>query len=103
MWNISGVGFSLFQAGDTRSRQELEHLLGKSFAGVLISDDFSVYNGYGAAAQQKCLAHLLRHFKQVEKLKTPHHSRKPLGNICNIEKPALGLSITTGSGIFDCG
>ena len=27
--------------------------------------------GYGAAAQQKCLAHLLRHFKQVEKLKTP--------------------------------
>jgi transposase len=74
LWNISGVGFSLFQAGDTRSRQELEHLLGKSFAGVLISDDFSVYNGYGAAAQQKCLAHLLRHFKQVEKLKTPHQS-----------------------------
>jgi hypothetical protein len=94
LWNISGVGFSLFQAGDTRSRKELEYLLGKSFAGVLISDDFSVYNGYGAAAQQKCLAHLLRHFK---------HSRKPLGNICNIEKPALGLSITTGSGIFDCG
>ncbi|WP_376697714.1 IS66 family transposase [Microcystis aeruginosa] len=71
MWNISGQGFSLFHAGDTRSRQELEHLLGKSFAGVLISDDFSTYNGYGAAAQQKCLAHLLRHFKQVEKLKIP--------------------------------
>jgi transposase len=71
LWNISGQGFSLFHAGDTRSRQELEHLLGKSFAGVLISDDFSTYNGYGAAAQQKCLAHLLRHFKQVEKLKTP--------------------------------
>jgi transposase len=41
---------------------------------VLISDDFSTYNGYGAAAQQKCLAHLLRHFKQVEKLKTPHQT-----------------------------
>ena len=25
-------------------------------------------------AQQKCLAHLLRHFKQVEKLKTPHQT-----------------------------
>ena len=74
MWNISGQGFSLFHAGDTRSRQELEQLLGKSFAGVLISDDFSTYNGYGAAAQQKCLAHLLRHFKQVEKLKTPHQT-----------------------------
>jgi len=74
LWNISGQGFSLFHAGDTRSRQELEQLLGKSFAGVLISDDFSTYNGYGAAAQQKCLAHLLRHFKQVEKLKTPHQT-----------------------------
>ena len=38
---------------------------------MLISDDFSVYNGYPATAQQKCLAHLLRHFKQVEKLKMP--------------------------------
>ena len=28
-----------------------------------------MYNGYPASAQQKCLAHLLRHFKQVEKLK----------------------------------
>jgi transposase len=71
LWNISGEGFCLFHAGDTRSRQELEFLLGKSFEGVLISDDFSVYNGYPATAQQKCLAHLLRHFKQVEKLKMP--------------------------------
>jgi transposase len=54
---------ALFHAGDTRGRKELEYLLGKSFAGVLISDDFSAYNGYPAAAQQKCLAHLLRHFK----------------------------------------
>ena len=69
LWNISGEGFALFHAGDTRSRAELESLLGKSFGGVLISDDFSVYNGYPAAAQQKCLAHLLRHFKHVEKLK----------------------------------
>jgi transposase len=69
MWTISGQGFALFHAGDTRSRAELESLLGQSFPGVLISDDFSAYNGYPAAAQQKCLAHLLRHFKQVEKLK----------------------------------
>lgn len=71
LWNISGKKFCLFHGGDTRSRKELEYLLGKSFQGVLISDDFSVYNGYPASAQQKCLAHLLRHFKQVEKLKMP--------------------------------
>jgi transposase len=39
MWVCVGVGFSLFHAGDTRSRQELETLLGTYFAGVLSSDD----------------------------------------------------------------
>jgi len=34
-------------------------------AGVLSSDDFSVYNGVEVGAQQKCLAHLRRHFKKV--------------------------------------
>lgn len=69
MWVATGVGFCLFHAGDTRSRAELEVILGQSFAGVLSSDDFSVYNGYAVSAQQKCLAHLRRHFKQVMKLK----------------------------------
>jgi transposase len=68
LWVATGVGFCLFHAADTRSRAELEYLLGKSFAGVLSSDDFSVYNGYAVTSQQKCLAHLRRHFKQVMKL-----------------------------------
>jgi transposase len=74
LWTLSGKGFCLLHGGDTRSRQELEYLLGKSFQGVLISDDFAVYNGYPVAAQQKCLAHLLRHFRQVEKLKMPRQT-----------------------------
>jgi transposase len=44
---------------------ELETMLGTEFAGVLSSDDFSVYNGGTITAQQKCLAHLRRHFKKV--------------------------------------
>lgn len=75
MWVVCGLGFCLFHAGDTRSRVELETLLGKSFAGVLSSDDLSVYNGYPVRAQQKCLSHLRRHFKKVLKLKhgtNPH-------------------------------
>jgi transposase len=71
LWIFTGAGFCLFHAADTRSRAELEMILGKHFEGVLSSDDFSVYNGYVAAAQQKCLAHLLRHFKRVAKLKQP--------------------------------
>ncbi len=73
MWVVCGEGFCLFHAGDTRSRAELETLLGQSFAGVLSSDDFSVYNGYPVTAQQKVRAHLRRHFKKVIKLKHGHN------------------------------
>lgn len=79
MWVVCGIGFSLFHAGGTRSRAELEILLGKSFDGVLSSDDFSVYNGYPVKGQQKCLAHLRRHFKKVSQLK--HGNNSQLGQV----------------------
>ena len=44
LWTASGDGFCLFHAADTRGRVELETMLGTEFAGVLSSDDFSVYN-----------------------------------------------------------
>ena len=44
---------------------------------MLSSDDFSVYNGYPTVAQQKCLAHLRRHFKKVIKLS--HGNNQALG------------------------
>ncbi|MEG4508567.1 IS66 family transposase [Microcoleus sp. F6_B4] len=65
LWTATGQNFCLFHAADTRSRAELETMLGSEFAGVLSSDDFSVYNGAIVGAQQKCLAHLRRHFKKV--------------------------------------
>ena len=68
LWVSAGAEFCLFHAGGTRSRAELEQQLGDKFDGVISSDDFSVYNGYPALAQQKCLAHLRRHFKKVVKL-----------------------------------
>jgi transposase len=68
LWHFGTEQLSLFHAADTRSRQEVETRLGASFEGCLVSDDFSVYNGYAATTQQKCLAHLRRHFKKIEKL-----------------------------------
>ena len=65
LWTAPGQDFCLFHAADTRSRAELETMLGNEFAGVLSSDDFSVYNGIVVGAQQKCLAHLRRHFKKI--------------------------------------
>jgi transposase len=54
LWVVANQDFCLFKAADTRSRAELESILGTEYAGVLSSDDFSVYNGYPVAAQQKC-------------------------------------------------
>ncbi len=65
LWVVANKTFCLFTAADTRSRSELEQILGCEYRGVLSSDDFSVYNGYCAAAQQKCLAHLRRHFLRL--------------------------------------
>ncbi len=73
LWVLAGERFCLFHSGDTRGRKELEGVLGSSYGGVIISDDFSVYNSYPARGQQKCLAHLLRHFKRLFKTKGKHN------------------------------
>lgn len=73
LWVVTNTQFCLFHAGDTRSRAELESILGNKYHGVISSDDFSVYNGYDVAAQQKCLAHLRRHFKKLIQLPGLHN------------------------------
>jgi transposase len=71
LWVATNPNFCLFHGADTRGRVELETLLGKHFDfGVLVSDDFKVYNGYPVAAQQKCLAHLRRHIQKLIKFGT---------------------------------
>lgn len=77
LWVTTGQKFCLFHPGDTRSRAELIQQLGENFEGVLNSDDYSAYNGYAVKAQQKCLAHLRRHFKKVVKLS--HGNNPALG------------------------
>ena len=47
--------------------------MGTEYRGVLSSDDYSVYNGYNAKVQQKCLAHLRRHFLKLIKLPGQHN------------------------------
>ncbi len=68
LWIFASTDFALFHAADTPSRAELENILGLKYSGLLSSDDYCVYNGYDVKAQQKCLAHLRRHFKKLIKL-----------------------------------
>ena len=58
-------------------KAELEAILGTEYNGVLSSDDYSVYNGYNVKAQQKCLAHLRRHFLRLVKLRHSTCKRSP--------------------------
>ncbi|EAZ88524.1 IS66-like element ISCysp3 family transposase [Crocosphaera chwakensis] len=77
LWVFTNQLFCLFRAADTRGRKELEDQLGHEYGGVLSSDDLGVYNGYTVVAQQKCLAHLRRHFQRL--IKTPGQYNKTIG------------------------
>ena len=77
LWIFANTNFALFHAADTRYCAELQTILGLNYSGVLRWDDYSVYNGYDVKAQQKCLAHLRRHFKKLIKL--PVGTIKKLG------------------------
>ena len=77
LWVFANPNFCLFRAGDTRSRVEIEEQIGHEYSGVIISDDFSVYNGYATAAQQKCQAHLRRHCQKL--IKTPGLHNQSIG------------------------
>ena len=91
LWIFANTQLALFHAADTRSRQELETILGLNYSGVLSSDDYCVYNGYEVKAQQKCLAHLRRHFKKLIKL--PGLNNEKIGkNFVQIIEVAIAYS-----------
>lgn len=52
---------TLFHLGPSRSRRELERLLGKGYTGVVTSDRWSAYGG--RAKRQLCWAHLSRNLE----------------------------------------
>lgn len=79
LWVVTNKLFCLFHAGDTRSRAELEQLLGESFSGAISSDDLSVYNGYRVIGQQKCFAHLRRHVQKL--IKFGHGVQLTIGEV----------------------
>ena len=73
LWVFANPQFCLFRASDTRGRIELEDQLGTQYQGVIISDDFNVYNGYDVSSPQKCLAHLRRHAQKLIKIPGKHN------------------------------
>ena len=66
LWVATSNQVCALMLAPTRSSAELEKLLGSDFEGILSSDCFSAYSPQGAAAKQKCLAHLERDLKALQ-------------------------------------
>jgi len=75
-WRQDGINHYLWYAGNDqlafylidrhRSAQVARRIFGDEFNGVFNSDGYAVYNIVNAKARQSCLAHLLRHAKEIK-------------------------------------
>jgi len=74
-WRVDGLHHFLWYAGHDqiayyqidrhRSAEVARHILGQNFEGVLVSDDYAVYSTVDCKARQACLAHYIRHCKEI--------------------------------------
>jgi transposase len=67
LWTLTNAAGTLYHVDDSRGKQVIARLLGQAFGHdgqTLVSDFYSVYDQFDAA-QQKCLAHLLRDLRQT--------------------------------------
>lgn len=63
-WCFRDPRLALFLIDRHRNRDVLVRVLGKSFAGTLVSDFYAVYNGLDCT-KQRCLVHLLRELAKL--------------------------------------
>jgi len=66
LWVATSEQVCVLFLAPTRSSAEVKSLLGEDFKGILSSDCWSAYSPVGAAAKQKCLAHIARELKALE-------------------------------------
>lgn len=74
-WRQDGIGHYLWYGGNQdlalyhidrhRSGEVAQLLLGEGFPGVLTTDGYAAYNAVNATDRQTCLAHLIRHCKEI--------------------------------------
>lgn len=60
LWVVATTSVTLYRISAKRDAAVLESLLGKRYAGTLVSDCLNIYDRYEAARKSKCVAHHLR-------------------------------------------
>lgn len=64
LWKFSNKNISITHIDKSRGQRVVEHILGKDYEGILISDFLSACNKITTKAKQRCLIHLLRDLKE---------------------------------------
>lgn len=60
LWVVATTRVTIYRVSAKRDAAVLESLLGKRYAGTLVSDCLNIYDRYEAARKSKCVAHHLR-------------------------------------------
>ena len=71
LWSFANRELTYYLIHRGRGEAALREFFIEEFAGTLVSDFWGPYNKIVAVAKQKCLVHLLRDLKHVEKYKQP--------------------------------
>src|SRR5262245_30943379 len=71
LWCFANEDVTYYMIHPERGEPALREFFIEEFAGTLVSDFWGSYNKITAASRQKCLVHLLRELKHVEKYKYP--------------------------------
>ena len=69
LWVFTNDEVSLYVIDPSRAHEVAEKILGRDYAGILISDCFAAYDPL-KCRQSKCVGHLLRHCKDLQELKS---------------------------------
>jgi len=67
LWKFSNKKVSVTHIDQSRGQKVVENILGKDYAGTLISDFLSAYNKISTKNKQRCLVHILRDLKKVKR------------------------------------
>jgi transposase len=94
LWCFTTTDLTYFMIDRSRGSPALAEFFKDEFAGVLVTDFWGAYNAVVCARKQKCLVHLLRELKTVEKYGRPGPSwpafakrlRRLLGDAIRLKK-----------------
>jgi hypothetical protein len=89
LWVLATTQVTLYRISAKRDAAVLEQVLGKRYAGTLVSDCLNIYDRYEAAHKSKCVAHHLRAIVEAQE-KEPQS--RWLASAKQLFKAALKLS-----------